>query len=139
MKRILPVLLAALLLAACGESAAVSSAPSRAPSVSAPPASVPAVSSQSVSQPEPQPGPALPQDWETLSAEQTADLFTALGAEDGRTGWRLADDAAWTKDDGFAYPVTTFEKGEAGWSVTTFSVFGSGARRRVVDLSLIHI
>lgn len=138
MKRILPVLLAAVLLAACGKTAA--SAPSSAPVPSAPasPSSSAPPASVSAAEPEPEtpPEPALPEGWQTLSAEQTADLFTVLGAEDGRTGWRLADDAAWTKAYGFAYPVTTFSKGENGWQIAAASVLGSGPQQALVDTVL---
>ncbi len=138
MKRILTVLLAAVLLTACGRTAV--SASSSAPAASGPSSLAPSASSSSASavlpEPETPPQPALPQDWEALSADQTADLFTVLGAEDSRTGWRLADDVAWTKAYGFAYPVTTFSKGERGWQIATASVFGSGPQQAVVDTVL---
>lgn len=138
MKRILPALLAALLLAACDGTAAP---PAPSAPLSSSPASKPAPapsSSASLAPPEPETPaePALPEDWEALSADQTADLFTVLGAEDSRTGWRLADDVAWIKAYGFAYPVTTFSKGEGGWQIATASALGSGLQQAVVDTVL---
>lgn len=136
MKRILPLALAALLLAACAVAPPGGQKPSSAVSPAsgapaAPAASVPQSLSPETEEAEQPPAP--PEDWQTLSEVQTADLFTALGAEDGRTGWRLADDKAWPQAQGFAYPVTTFVRREAGWAVVTGSVLGSGTQRAVVE------